>query len=324
MELLAGAVLILLSGFFSGSETAVYRADWVRLTTWADQRTSGARLALRLLRRREPTVIATLVGTNLCNVFATMLLSGFVARSFGPAWAGVAVVLVVVLTLVFGEFVPKAVAQANPNHWLRQTSLSLAVSRVLFAPVVLLLVGVARLFAAPVGRFQGRFSLTRQDFLAAIRQRERRNGNGTRNDGAAQQGPPISGLVARLFRFSGLNLAEAAIPLERVCSVPAGADRAQILAMIGEHGFSRIPVYRADPANVVGVVFARDLLEAGAVRIRPIMTVAADTRLMEVLDRMQRRRQHIAVVRDADGRATGIVTLEDVLEELVGEIRSED
>ena len=320
MELISGLLLILGSGFFSGSETAVYRAQWIRLTTWSNRRIAGARLAIRLLNWREPTVIAALVGTNLCNVFSAVLVSEFVAARFGSAWTGVAVVTVVALTFVCGEYLPKALATAQPSRWLRRTSLPLAIAMALFAPAVLLLAGVARVFATPLAQARARLTLTRQDFLAALRQRERQPQNGD----VAQRGQPISSMVARLFRLSGARVGEARIPLERVQAVPEGAPRARLLAVIDEHGYSRIPVYRDAPDNIVGVVFAKDLLATSTYRVRTIDRVRESARLTEVLERMQRRGEHIALVTDQGDRPTGIVTLEDILEELVGEIRSED
>lgn len=320
MELLAGLLLVLGCGFFAGSETAVYRAHWIRLITWSRKRSGGAGLAVRLLDRREAAIIAALVGTNLCSVFAAMLVSNFTARHLGPAYTGIAVVAVVALTFVFGEYLPKALATARPNLWLRRAAFPLVAMLVLFAPVVVFLAGIARVFATPFARTRVRLSLTRQDFLAALRQRERHPAGVA----AAPGGQPISGMVARLFRLSGASLAEARIPLGRVRSVPADAPVADVLRVIDEHGCSRIPVYQGEPGNITGVVFAKDLLGGAALRVRPIDRVRESARAMEVLERMQRRGEHIAVVTDDEDRPTGIVTLEDILEELVGEIRSED
>jgi len=321
VELVVGLVLIAGSGFFSGSETSVYRAQWVRLQTWSEQRAAGSKLALRLLNWRGPTVVAILVGNSLCNVFASMLFSEFFVRTLGPAWTGLAVVLVVSLTLVFGEFLPKAMAQASPNRWLSRSSVPLAGFLVLFLPVVLVLNGIARIFATPFTRPRAKMPLTRQDFLSAMKQREQGNGDGKPVQERA--GPPISGMVARLFRFSGLELEEAAIPLERVQAVPEGATREQVQAVVDEHGYSRIPVYRGSKEHITGVILAKDLLKGSGVRVRSIKSVPEDARLMEVLERMRHAGTHMAVVEDK-GEVTGIVTLEDILEELVGEIRSED
>lgn len=326
MGLALALVLIPLSGFFSGSETAVYRVQWIRLTNWAAQRAGGAALALRLLSLREQVVIATLVGTNLCNVFASMLSSEFVATSLGPEYTGIVVVAVVVLTLVFGEFLPKAHAQARPNNWMRRAAVPLAASGLLFAPVVLVLTGLARLFATPFAKTKEHLSLTRQDFLSALRQRERES---EPDEAPGEKSQPISSMVSRLFRLKGMTVAEALIPIEEVESVPEGASEDRIRRVVEEHGFSRIPVYRAaDRLDITGVVFAKDLLagaadQAGGYRVRRIQRVKESTRVIEVLERMQRRGEHIAAVEDESGTVSGIVTLEDILEELVGEIRSE-
>lgn len=313
MELLFGFLLILAAGFFSGSETAVYRANWIRLTDWASRNLPGARSALQFLDRREPTVVVALVGTNLCIVFATEFFSHFFEVRYGPASASVAAGIVIALTIVLGEYVPKAVAQAFPDRWLQRCVLPLSVSRVAFAPVVSILSGVARLLAAPVTGAGQRFPLTRQDFLAAIQKRD------------AESGSPrtVTNIVSRLFHFSAMKVSEISIPLAQVKSVPHNAGLNEVLAVIGEFGYSRIPVYQDDAANITGVIVTKDLLSAPAWRVRKMPRVNGDDRAMEVLRQMQRRGQHLAVVENADHRVIGIVSLEDLLEELVGEIRSE-
>ena len=313
MELLFGFFLILATGFFAGSETAVYRSNWIRLTNWASHNIAGAKSALQLLDRRETTVVVTLVGTNLCVVFATVLFSHFFEAHYGPASATAAAVIVIVLTIILGEYVPKAIAQAYPDRWLRQTVLPLSISRVVFAPAVFVLSGVARLLAAPVAGAGPRFTLTRQDFLAALRKRD------------AESGSPrlVTNMVSRLFRFSAMKVSEVRIPLSQVKAVPHNAGLNDVLAVINEHGFSRIPVYQGDLTNITGVIVAKDLLSAPAWRVRKMPRVCEDDRAMEVLRLMQRHGQHLAVVENADHQVTGIVSLEDLLEELVGEIRSE-
>jgi putative hemolysin len=314
MELLLGLVLILAGGFYSGSETAVYRANWIRLANWAGHNIPGARAALQLLDRRESTVVVTLVGTNLCVVFATMLFSRFFESRYGPASTPLAVVLVIILTIILGDYVPKVIAQAFPDRWLRQTVLPLTVSRVAYAPAVLVLSGIARLLAGRVAGADPRFTLTRQDFLAALKKRD------------AESGSPrmVTDIVSRLFHFSAMRVSEMSIPLAQVKSVPHNAGLNEVLAVIREFGYSRIPVYQDDGASITGVIVSKDLLSAPAWRVRKIPRVSGDDRAMEVLRQMQRRGQHLAVVENADRRVVGIVSLEDLLEELVGEIRSED
>jgi putative hemolysin len=313
MELLFGFFLILATGFFAGSETAVYRANWIRLTNWASRNVSGAKAALQLLDRRETTVVVTLIGANLCGVFATVLFSHFFEAHYGPAFATVAVALVVVLTIIVGDYVPKAIAQAFPDRWLRQTVLPLSISRAVFAPAVFILSGVARLLAGPVASAGPRLTLTRQDFLAALRKRDAESGTARL----------VTNMVSRLFRFSAMKVSEVGIPLAQVKAVPHDAGLNGVLAAIKQHGFSRIPVYQGDITNITGVIVAKDLLAAPAWRVRKMPRVNESDRAMEVLRLMQRHGEHLAVVENADHQVTGIVSLEDLLEELVGEIRSE-
>ncbi len=313
MDLLVGFLLILATGFFAGSETAVYRANWIRLTNWAGRNIPGAKSALQLLDRRETTVVATLVGTNLCVVFATELFSHFFAGRYGPVYASLAVVLVIILTLVLGEYVPKAIAQAFPDRWLRRVAFPLSLSRAVFAPTVFLLSRIARILAGPAARTGPRFTLTRQDFLAAMQKRDAESGSATL----------VTNMVARLFRFSTMKVSEVRIPLAQVKAVPSDAGLSEALSVINRHGFSRIPVFQGDITNITGVIVAKDLLSAPAWRIRKIQRVDETARAMEVLRLMQRRGEHLAVVENSLHQVIGIVSLEDLLEELVGEIRSE-
>ena len=313
MDLLVGFLLILAAGFFAGSETAVYRANWVRLTNWASRNIPGAKAALQLLDRRESTVVTILVGTSLCTVFATEIFSHFFEGRYGPASATAAVIIVIVLTVILGEYVPKAIAQAYPDRWLQRAVLPLSISRVVFAPAVFVLSGVARLLAAPVAVAGQRFTLTRQDFLAAMQKRDAESGS-TRL---------VTNMVSRLFRFSAMKVSEVSIPLAQVRAVPHDAGMNDVLAVIREHGYSRIPVYQGDITNITGVIVVKDLLSAPAWRVRKIPRVKEGDRTMEVLRLMQRHGEHLAVVEAANHHVTGIVSLEDLIEELVGEIRSE-
>ncbi len=330
MELLGALLLILVTGFYAGTETALYRAHWVRLATWQKSKISGSGLSLKLLHWRDSSVIATLVGTNLSSVFASMLVSRFCVEHFGPAYAGIGVAVLVALTLLFGEYLPKAYANAWPNRWLRIAAWPLAISLLLFSPGVMLLRLILGLIRGSRLVSRPRLLPTRQEFLSALRQRECDISSQSSNSSYL-----VSRLAARLFRSSATRVSEVAIPLNLVRSLPHDASRENALRLVREYGFSRIPVYRRNRADIIGVILARDLLEyapasptqlspPAGLRIRKIQRLAAETRIMEAMERMQRRAEHIAAVVNSSGRVTGIVTLEDILEELVGEIRSED
>lgn len=303
MDLLLGLVLILLTGYYAGTETALYRANWIRLLHWARRKVRGAADALTAIDRLTPSIIATLIGTNLTSVFATQLFEHYFVREFGPAATPLAVAIVLTLTLVLGDYLPKALAQTIPTRWLRLAALPLNITRIVFSPVIALL---ARIL--PRTR---RLSLTREDYLRVL-------------EGGAETGPGLRDMTARLFRFARLPVADAAIPIPRVKSVPLPADRQVLLELLRQYGYTRIPVYQDRPENIIGVVLAKDLLAPGPLNIRPVLRVNPEVRALEVLSLMQRRGEHLAVIQSPSGSAAGIVTLEDLVEELVGEIRSED
>lgn len=308
MELLAGILLVILTGLYAGSETALYNANWIRLTNWLKKHIPGANEALTVLRKRETTLITTLIGTNLCSVFATILIEHYFVREFGPAATAWVIVLTTLLLLVQGDYLPKAIAQVVPSFWLRSTAFILNFSRFLFAPLTYLL---GLLFPKT-----SRLSISRQDFLQAIAQRERK--------------PLTANIVARLFNFSAMPVKDVAIPIKQVKSVTLGAAKSQVLALLKEFGYSRIPVYEGQKDNIIGLIIAKDLLfvEEGLSglkgRVRPVERVNENTRAIDVLRKMQRRGEHLVVVENSIGKITGIVTLEDLIEELIGEIRSED
>ncbi|MEO0073565.1 MAG: CNNM domain-containing protein [candidate division WOR-3 bacterium] len=313
MELLATLVLIFGTGFYAGSETALYRANWVRLVNWLNRHVAGAGMALQCLDNRDQALITTIVGTNLCSVFATAIASRFFGKTFGAAAAPIAIVLVVTLTLVLGEYLPKALAQAIPDRWLRLAGFILNASRIVFAPAVFGLTLISRLVLPRTADRHRPFTLTHQDFLAALRRRA----------GMTSSGEKIAGLVERLFRFSSTKVGELAIPLHRICSVPHDAGLSAVITAVRQNGYSRIPVYEGTPDNITGVILAKDMLFAPTFRIRRARRVSQDARAMDVLRELQRAGEHICLIVDSNDRVNGIVTLEDLLEELIGEIRSE-
>ncbi|NPV14313.1 DUF21 domain-containing protein [candidate division WOR-3 bacterium] len=314
MELLAGFLLIILTGFYSGSETALYRANWVRLNHWAKNRVAGAREALTALDKIGPTLIAAIIGTNLANVFATVLFQRYFVTHLGASFTPIAVLLVVLLTLILGDYLPKALAQSIPSRWLRSAAFLLNISRIGFAPVTYFLVRLLPRTRKAV--------LSRDDFLKVIAQREQTPARRT----------TTANMAARLFRFSQMKVGEIAIPIKQVKSVPADSDLDTVLTLLNQFGYSRIPVYTGTPDNIIGVIVAKDLLEVVTrgtssekrVRVRPVQYLPENSRALDVLRQMQQRGEHLSVVIDLSGNTIGIVTLEDLIEELVGEIRSED
>jgi CBS domain containing-hemolysin-like protein len=308
LELVGITLLLVASAFFSGTETALYRSNWIRLTNWAEHGRAGARTALAVIGHQDRTVITILIGNNLVNNFISILISRFFVLAVGPAMTPVAVAIAVVATFIFGEYLPKSLARAFPNPWLCRAALPIELLRYGFYPFVMLFCYAGRVFAPK--RSHQRLTLTREDYIAAF----------THRGGPAQRNAQ---LAARLFRFTQMKVGEIQIPLATVRSVSSDSGTNEVMAVTRQHGFSRLPVYSGTPDNITGVLVVKDLLSAPTRRIRRISRVSRDARALAVLRQMQRRGEHLAVVVDEADKVTGIVSLEDLLEELVGEIRSE-
>jgi len=319
MDILLGLIAILITGFFEGSETSFTRANWIRLTTWRRTKRFGAEIALRLLEGKEKVLVTTLIGSNLFVVLATVAFSNYFITSFGSNYAGLAALVVIILSLIFSQFLPKTVSQVFPDHWACIVSYPLLWSIKIFSPATYLLTSFARGITSPLTRNTAYFiGLSRKDFIVALREYDRLRHE--KGDGRAR----LSGIAARLFEFSRMKVSEVILPLSRVVAVSEDASLANLCEEAKKCSFSRYPVYQGNPENITGVMNTKDLLFLPHQRIRRAYIVSENARAMEVLTEMRHRGEHLAIVKNENDRVVGIVTLEDLIEELVGEIRSED
>ncbi len=308
MDLLLGFFLIVIAGFYAGSETALYNANWIRLTNWVKRSLPGARTALNILNNQEVTIITTIVGTNFASVFATIFFEHYFVTQLGSAATPIAVLSTTTLLLIFGDYLPKGLAQTLPTAWLKNSATILNYSRFAFAPFTYLL---SLIFPKSV-----RTALSRQDFLKAIAQHQEKS--------------LTANMVARLFQFSKMKVKEAGIPIERIKSLPEDAPITEAIALLRKFGYSRIPVYKDKKTNIIGVLLAKDLISHPSSStpisslMRPVGRISEENRAIDVLRKMQHKGEHLTVLENHGGEVTGIVTLEDLIEELIGEIRSED
>ncbi len=335
LELGLIAVLILLNGFFAGAEIAVISARRGRIQALAQAGHRGAAALVRL--KADPdrflatvqigvTVVGTLASA-VGGVAAVQRLQPMLATLPFPWLAAIAepaaVVLVVCaisyLSLVVGELVPKSLAVRHAD------TLALAVARPIFVLsqasglLVAFLTRSTRLVLAAFGqsdRVENPFH-TLDDLKGFV-------------DEAQAQGLISGDVVRGAFEVQRREARELMTPRPRMAAVPRHATFAEALRIATDSGYSRLPVYDLDTANVVGLLHARDLLAPGRAQdsgieelIRPVLTATPPTTGLALLKRMQQERVHLAVVVDEHGATLGLVTMEDVLEAIVGEIRDE-
>jgi len=333
----AGTILVLLvlSGFFSGSETALTAASRGKLRSNADKGDKGAARALIVTDDSERLIGSILLGNNLVNILATSLATALFTRAFGESGVAMATLVMTLLVLIFAEVLPKTYAITNAEKAAGLASRPISAVVTLFAPVVgavrLLVRGVLRVFG--VATDPDTNVLAVRDEIA----------------GAIQLGHS-EGVVEKEDRdriLGALDLGERAVEeimLHRsdIEMIDAGLPVMDILSHVLDSQHTRLPLFRDEPENIVGVLHAKDLLRAmhrmlGDGRIDPeelaafdILTVAMEpyfipetTSLDDQMRKFLGRKTHFALVVDEYGSLQGLITLEDILEEIVGEITDE-
>ncbi len=314
--------LLLLSAFFSGAETALVSLSRARADALVDDSRPGARALQRLKAEPSKMLVAILIGNNVVNISASALATVIATREFGSIGPGIAVGLLTIVILIFGEITPKSLATRYSER------ISLAV-----APPILLLTYITQ----PVNRIFDAFGLgaaqragsgnddpivTETELLHMASYGEE---EGTIDENEKE-------LIERAFVFGDLSVADVMSPRHKVFSLPESLSVAEVMDALVDSPYSRIPLHGDDPDEITGVFHVRDLLKAIAANqtnlpvselSRPPYFVPENQSLTDTIAALRRERHHLAVVVDEHGVMEGIVTLEDLMEELVGEIYDE-
>jgi magnesium and cobalt exporter, CNNM family len=320
-ELIGVILLILAVGVMAGSETAIIRTNRARAYKLVEEKRRGAQSLLRIVENVAPylnvvlllTLLGTIGGTTLATILATRHL-----ENWGEVVSTVGMTL---LLFVFAEVTPKTFAvQQTDRVALRVAPIIVALTRLL-GPLANVLIKVANVVMPGRGLPQGPF-VTEQEIkaMAEVASEEESIEEDEKD------------LIHSIFEFGDTLVREVMVPRPDMVAAPIDAGARQVLDLMLKHGYSRIPVYRENLDEIEGVVYAKDLLRhlhAGKpnVALDTIMRepyfVPETKKVSELLREMQRKRVHIAICLDEYGSVSGLVTIEDLLEELVGEIADE-
>ncbi|MDV4168208.1 HlyC/CorC family transporter [Rhodovulum sp. FJ3] len=328
-------LLLILSAFFSGSETALTAASRGKLRAQADKGSRGAERALEITEDNERLIGSVLLGNNLVNILATSLATALFTRAFGDGGVALATLVMTLLVLIFAEVLPKTYAITNAETAAARVSPVIRVVILVFSPIVAAVRTLVRAVLALFG-----VKTDPDDHILAVREEIA---------GALQLGHS-EGVVEKEDRdriLGALDLAERTVEeimLHRsnIEMLDAANDTETLLSQCLESPHTRLPVFKDEPENVVGVIHAKDLLRAINRQVRDaagapdalakfdIMDVAKEpyfvpetTSLDDQMREFLRRHTHFALVVDEYGALQGLITLEDILEEIVGEITDE-
>lgn len=319
--LLAIIILIMLSGYFSASEMAFTSVNKIRLMNMEANGNKRAGAVLRATENFDKLLSTVLVGNNIVNITSASIATLFfdsLIKSANLATT-VSTVVMTVVVLIFGEITPKLFAKEKPEAFAMLFYPLLKMLMIVLTPINLIFSGWKWLLRK-IFKFKKTSTITEGELLTIVETAE--------NEGELQEHE--SQLIRSAIEFEDLDVKDIMIPRINVIAVEENSDMESVYDKFVQHGFSRMPVYAENIDAVVGIIHEKDfyaLLHDGGKDIKSIIQssvcVSSSMKISTVLRMLQKAKVHMAIVVDEFGGTEGIVTLEDILEELVGEIYDE-
>ena len=311
-------VLLVFSAMFSSSETAFSSVNKIRLKNYAAQGNKRAEKALKIANAFDDALTAILIGNNIVNILSTSISTVLFTELLGPGGVGVATAVMTVLVLIFGEIMPKSYAKNNAEKCALFFAGFLSVIVKIMTPVTFIFKQLQKLF---ISKDSGQPSVTEDELKYIIDEIE--------EQGVLEE--QESDLVRSALEFDEITVDEILIPRVNVTAIERGADIEEIKEKFITDMYSRLPVFEKTIDNIVGVITNKSffkLISDGGSDIDSIIQDVihiSDLKLIsEALREMQKKKMHMAVVMDQYGGTKGIITMEDIIEELVGEIYDEN
>ncbi|MBK8385945.1 MAG: HlyC/CorC family transporter [Candidatus Accumulibacter sp.] len=322
LQLLVILVFLVLKGFFSGSELAMVNSDKIHLRHQARLGDPGAKLVLNLFRTPDVMLGTTLVGTNIATVTITTMGTLIFVHLFGDNGDLFSVLIFTPFLLIFGEIVPKSIFQQKADWIATRIIYPLRFFSYVFYPVIFVFSRVARVAA----RLFGGATSGQSGFITKDELRVLIDLSETASDSAATSKQRIR----RIFRFADTTVGEVMTPLAEVIGFNEAREMGEAVRRVWASGFNRLPVFRGNITNVTGVMTLStwDLLlpdiEQRPVEdfVKPALYLTPKQNLDQVLPLLRARTDHMAIVVDEFGSAIGILTMEDIFEEVVGAVDS--
>ena len=322
MDIFIIAILLCLSAICSATETAFSSVNHIRLKNYAAEGNKSAQRALKITEDFDRALTCILIGNNVVNIASSALATVIFTEKLGSGSVGIATAVMTVLVLIFGEIIPKSLAKENSESFSLFMALPLKVAMTLLSPLIffftLIKNGVARL----IGKKGSEPSVTEEELKYIIDEIE--------DEGVLEESE--SELVRSALEFDETAVSQILVPRVNIVGIEIGENPETIREIFLETKFSRLPVFEKTIDKIVGVLLQSDFYEfyiskdksggIGSIMTAPIFI--SETQLIsQALRQMQRKKTHMAVVVDQYGGTEGICTLEDIIEELVGEIYDE-
>ena len=313
-------LLITMSAYFSATETAYSSLNKIKLKSIANKGNKKAKLALELSEKYDSVISTILIGNNIVNIATASLATVLFTKLLGSSGVTVSTIVMTILVLIFGEISPKSIAKDIPESFA-------IVSAPLLNAFCIILKPVNNLFClwkkviSKVFKIQKHSGITEDEILTIAEEAE--------NEGGIN--PQQLEIIKSAIELNDQEVIEAFTPRVDMVAIKDSCSKEELLNLFIESGFSRIPVYHDNIDNVIGIINEKDLInivvnnknEEISSIIKPLNVIQPHMKLSQLLKVLQNNKSHMALIADEYGGTMGIITLEDILEELVGEIWDE-
>ncbi len=312
-------ILVVLSAYFSATETAFTSLNRIRLKTRADSGSRRAAKTLALAEEYDKLLTTILIGNNIVNITATTVATVLCTKWFHQYGPTVSTVALTIIILIFGEVTPKSMSKERPEDFAMFAQPLLKLFMVILTPLNLLFSQWKKLMSK-VFRSKGDDGITEEELVGMVDQAQTEGGLDEHE----------SDLIRNAIEFNDLEVSEILTPRVDLTAADEESSMEEVAALFAETGYSRIPLYHDTIDNIVGVIHEKDFYAARyrgetsvSVLKSPVFYTTGNTKVSDLLRILQKNKAHMAVVVDEYGGTQGICTLEDILEELVGEIWDE-
>ena len=312
---------VIMSAFFSATETAFSTFNRIRMKNIAEKGNKKAAAALKLADDYDTLITTILIGNNIVNILSTALGTLLFVHLLQNESLGttVSTIVMTVAVLIFGEISPKTIAKRSPEAFVLFSTPIINFLRLIFTPLTIVFKGWQKLLGI-IFKTKEDQGITEEELISIIEEAEEEGGLDDSD----------TAIIKSAIEFNDLEVGEILTPRIDITAVEKNATREQISTVFSESGYSRIPVYDADIDNIIGIVYYKDFYNHSfedvsdvTEIIKPVLYVAKTQKIHDLLKELQQKQLHLAVVMDEYGSTAGIVTLEDILEEIVGEIWDE-
>lgn len=313
----------MLSGFFSASETALTSLNKIKIRNMIENEIKGAHLVDKLIKKPNKLLGSILVGNNMVNIGASALATSFAIKYFGNAGVGIATSIMTILVLVFGEITPKSLSVKNPEKVAIKVAKPISFISTFLNPFVSVLIYLTNFIIKIFGgKAENEKPFITEEELKTIV-------NVSHEEGVLEKDERQ--MIYNVFEFGDSQVKDVMVPRTDMVAAEITSSYEELITIFKQEQFSRIPIYDDTPDNIVGIIYIKDLIffdkNVEKFNINDYMRNPYFTfefkRITNLFDEMRKKRIHMAVVLDEYGGTSGIVTLEDLIEEIVGNIDDE-